>query len=293
MTTCHFRRTHKLMINENTLNTLLKWRTFKTNVHLAANQLKLSDKDAQQELLNELINHRFRKYSASELNKLVMEHDVNLGWAVTYCRLDLVSRHFKQLGKRAQMEHAAELEDVSTGVVKLADDNGNTTEISEFKLQQVVAQFSTDKTRLFVDMTLRYGKTETMAVLKLTNKQYQRKLRNATSYVNKHRSKFDLVTDNKRDRQLYILNSLNELFSTIDQRGDIQGWIDSHVKLVNELLADSEVRYQGAILNHWQTASKSDQYVFVRECIKMQASSQEWIDKSNEAIKKAGISNEA
>ena len=97
------------MINENTLNNLLKWRTFKTNVHLAANQLKLSDKDATQELLNELISHRFKKYTASQLAELVTTHDANLGWAITYGRLDLISKHYKQLGKRAQMEHAAKL----------------------------------------------------------------------------------------------------------------------------------------------------------------------------------------
>lgn len=278
------------MINENALNGLLKWRTFKTNVHLAANQLKLSDLDATQELLNELITHRFKRYSTSQLSELITAHDVNLGWAITYSRLDLVSKHFKSLGKRAQMEHAAELEDVSTGVVRLLDDNGNTTDISEFKLQQVVAQFPTDKTRLFVDMTLRYGKTETMAVLKLTNKQYQRRLRNATSYVNKHRSKFDLVTSTVRDHYLYELNSLNQLDAIINEtrEGNIQDWIDSHIKLVNELLSTSDVRYQGAVLNHWETASKADQYAFIRGCINAQSQAQEWLDQSNEAIKQAG-----
>ncbi|WP_172639839.1 hypothetical protein, partial [Lactiplantibacillus plantarum] len=276
------------MINENTLNSLLKWRTFKTNVHLAANKLKLSDKDATQELLNELVSHRFKRYSTSQLSELIKAHDANLGWSITYGRLDLVSKYYKQLGKRAQMEHAAELEDVSTGVIKLADDNGNTTEISEFKLQQVVSMFPTSKSRLFVDLTLRYGKTETMAVLKLTNKQYQRRLRNATSYVNKHRSKFDLVTDSKRDRQLYVLNSLNELFSIIDKDGNIQEWIDSHIKLTNELLAKSTVRYQGTIVRAFKQASKADQYAFIREAIGAQAKVQLWLDQSNEAIKQAG-----
>ncbi|KEZ14020.1 hypothetical protein Lp90_1602 [Lactiplantibacillus plantarum] len=278
------------MINENTLNTLLKWKTFETNVHLAANQLKISDSDAQQELLNELINHRFNRYTASQLSELVKAHDTNLGWSITYGRLDLVSKHFKSLGKRAEMEHAAELEDVSTGIIKLADDNGNETSISEFKLQQVVSMFPTDKTRLFVDLTLRYGRTECQSVLKLTNKQYQRRLRNATSYVNRNRSKFDLVTSVKRDNVLYVLNSLNELEAIIDETrtGSIQDWINGHIKLVNELLADSDVRFQASILNHWETASKSDQYAFIRQTIKEQAKSQAWIDQSNEAIRQAG-----
>ncbi|PKX64425.1 hypothetical protein [Lactiplantibacillus plantarum] len=276
------------MINENTLNNLLKWRTFKTNVHLAANQLKLSDKDATQELLNELISHRFKKYTASQLAELVTTHDANLGWAITYGRLDLISKHYKQLGKRAQMEHAAELEDVSTGIIKLADDNGNTTCISEFKLQQVVAQFPTNKSRLFVDLTLRYNKLETMAVLKINAKQYQRRLRNVTAYAVKHSDKFSLVTDRERDSRLYTLNSLNSLFSIIDQRGDIQSWVDSHTKLVNELLADSDVHYQGTIIRAFNQASNKDKYSFVRECIKEQAKAQLWLDQSNETIKLLG-----
>ncbi|MCA1344046.1 hypothetical protein [Lactiplantibacillus pentosus] len=277
-------------INDSIIKRLINWRTFKTNVHAVANQLKLSDNDAQQELLSELISHRFNRYTATELLELVTAHDTNLGWAITYARLDLISKHYKQLGKRAQMEHAAELEDVSTGIIKLADDNGKTTEISEFKLQQVVAQFPTGKTRLFVDMTLRYGKLETMAVLKLTNKQYQRRLRNATAYAAKHSDKFSLVTDRVRDRQLYILNSLNELDAIINgtREGSIQDWIDSHTKLVNTLLSESTVHYQGAILNHWETASNKDKYAFVRECISQQNKAQQWLDQSNEAIKEAG-----
>lgn len=277
-------------INDSTIEQLINWRTFQTNQHAVANTLKLSDNDAQQELLDQLIEHRFNKYTATELSELITAHDNNLGWAITYCRLDLVSRHYKQLGKRAQMEHAAKLEDVSTGIIKLADDSGNTTDISEFKLQQVVAQFPTGKTRLFVDMTLRYGKLETMAVLKMSNKQYQRRLRNATSYATKHRSKFDLVTSAVRDRQLYILNSLNELDAIINgtREGHVQDWINDHTKLTNGLLSTSEVHYQGAVLNHWETASKTDQYAFIRECISQQAKAQAWLDKSNEAIKQAG-----
>ncbi|MDO7806439.1 hypothetical protein Q7Q91_15720 [Lactiplantibacillus pentosus] len=282
-------------INDDTIKQLISWRTFQTNQHLVANQLKLSDNDAQQELLDQLIEHRFNKYTATELSELITAHDNNLGWAITYCRLDLVSRHYKQLGKRAQMEHAADLEDVSTGIIKLANDNGDTTEISEFKLQQVVSMFPTDKTRLFVDMTLRYGRLETMAVLKLNKKQYQRRLRNATSYVNRHRSKFDLVTSTVRDRQLYVLNSLNELDAIINEtrEGNIQGWIDNHTKLTNELLSNSTVKYQGTIIRAFNQASRADQYAFIRECISQQTKAQEWINTSNQAIKKAGVSNEA
>lgn len=276
-------------INDDTIMQLINWRTFKTNQHLVANQLKLSDEDSTQELLNELISHRFSRYTVAELSSLIKAHDANLGWSITYGRLDLISKHYKQLGKRAQMEHAAELEDISTGIIKLASDNGDTTEISEFKLQQVVAQFPTDKTRLFVDMTLRYGRLEAQAALKLTNKQYQRRLRNATSYAAKHSDKFSLVTDKERDSRLYILNSLNELFNVIDKEGSIQDWIDGHIKLVNEeLLLTSDVRYQGAVLNHWETASKADQYAFIRQAINAQTKAQEWLDQSNRAIKKAG-----
>lgn len=275
-------------INDDTIKQLIAWRTFKTNVHQAANTLKQSDNDAQQELLNELFSHRFNRYTATELAELIAAHDTNIGWSITYARLDLISKHYKQLGKRAQMEHAAELEDVSTGIIKLADDNGNTTSINEYQLAKVTQQFATQSSRLFCDLLLRYGKTETMIQMGLTNKQFNRKLRNCLAYVAKHSDKFSLVTDRERDRQLYVLNSLNGLFSIIDKAGNIQEWINSHVKLVNELLADSDVRYQGAVLNHWETASKSDQYAFIRECIGAQTKAQQWLDQSNEAIKQAG-----
>ena len=278
------------MINQDNLNRIIQTRTFKTNTHYIANRLVISDADAQELLCTELAEHRLAKYSNDEIASLLDAGDPNLLWKVTYAARDATSKYYRALGKQAEHEYHGQLADIETGVIKLADDNGDKVEdISEFKLQQVVSLFPTDKTRLFVDLTLRYGKTETMAVLKLTNKQYARRLRNATSYVNRHRSKFDLVTDQTRDRQLYILNSLNELFSIIDKEGSIQDWIDGHIKLTNSLLADSEVvRYQGAILNHWDTASKADQYAFIREAIGAQAKAQLWLDQSNEAIKEAG-----
>ncbi|WDQ20416.1 hypothetical protein PTW40_11920 [Lactiplantibacillus plantarum] len=276
------------MINQDNLNRIINTRTFETGTHKIANQLVISDLDARELLCTELVEHRLSKYSNNEIASLLDDKDPNLLWKVSYAAKDVISKHYKQLGKRAQMEHAAELEDVSTGIIKLADDNGNTTDISEFKLQQVVSMFPTTKSKTFVDMTLRYGKTETMAVLKLNSKQYQRRLRNATAYATKHRSKFDLVASQTRNRQLYTLNSLNELFSIIDKEGSIQGWIDSHTKLVNELLSISEVHYQGAVLNHWNTASKADQYAFIRECINAQAKAQDWLERSNEAVKEAG-----
>jgi len=64
-------------INDDTIKQLISWRTFKTNQHAVANTLKLSDNDAQQELLNELISHRFNKYTATELSELITAHDNN------------------------------------------------------------------------------------------------------------------------------------------------------------------------------------------------------------------------
>lgn len=279
------------MINQDNLNRIINTRTFKTNTHNIANQLVISDADARELLSIELAEHRLSKYSNSEIADLLDDKDNNLLWKVTYAARDVVSKHYKQLGKRAEHEYHGQLADIETSVIKLS--NGDKVEdITEYQLAKVVQQFATQSSRLFVDLLLRFGKTETMAQMRLTNKQFNRKLRNCLSYISKHQSKFDLVTDNKRDRQLYVLNSLNGLFSVIDKEDNIQDWIDGHIKLVNELLADSDVRYQGAVLNHWETASKSDQYAFIRECTNAQTKAQQWLDQSNEAIKEAGVSNQ-
>lgn len=282
------------MINEDNLNRIINTRTFKTNTHNIANRLVISDADARELLCTELAEHRLAKYSNSEISSLLDDKDPNLLWKVTYAARDVCSKHYKQLGKQAEHEYHGQLADIETGVIKLA--NGDKVEsINEYQLAKVVQQFATQSSRLFVDLLLRFGKTETMAQMRLTNKQFNRKLRNCLSYISKHQSKFDLVTDNKRDSQLYVLNSLNELDAIINgtRDGSIQTWIDNHSKLVNELLADSEVRYQGVVLNHWKTASKADQYAFIRECIGVQTKAQEWINTSNKAIKEAGVSNEA
>lgn len=275
------------MINQDNLNRIIASRTFKTNTHNIANQLAISDVDAQELLCSELAEHRLAKYNNSEIASLLDARDPNLLWKVTYAAKDVISKHYRALGKQAEHEYHGQLANIETGIIKLA--NGDKVEnINEYQLSKVVQQFATQSSRLFVDLLLRYGKTETMAQMRLTNKQFNRKLRNCLSYVNKHRSKFDLVTDNKRDRQLYILNSLNELFSIIDKDGNIQEWIDSHIKLTNELLANSTVRYQGTIIQAFNQASKSDQYSFVIEAIGAQAKAQLWLDTSNQVIKQTG-----
>lgn len=275
------------MINQDNLNRIIQTRTFATGTHKIANSLSISDLNARELLCTELAEHRLAKYSNDEIASLLDAGDPNLLWKVTYAAKDVITKHYRALGKQAEHEYHGQLADIETGVIKLA--NGDKVEnINEYQLAKTTKVFATRSSRLFVDLLLRYGKTETMAQMRLTNKQFNRKLRNCLSYIAKHRSKFDLVTDNKRDRQLYILNSLNELFSIIDKEGNIQGWIDSHTKLVNELLADSEVRYQGTIIRAFNQASKSDRFAFIRECIGAQAKAQLWLDQSNEAIKQAG-----
>ncbi|MDO7805205.1 hypothetical protein Q7Q91_09455 [Lactiplantibacillus pentosus] len=275
------------MISEDNLNRIINTRTFKTNTHNIANRLVISDLDARSLLCTELAEHRLAKYSNDELASLLDARDPNLNWKLTYAAKDVVSKHYRALGKQAEHEYHGQLADIETGVIKLA--NGDKVEdITEYQLAKVVSQFATQSSRLFVDLLLRFGKTETMAQMKLTNKQFNRKLRNCLSYVAKHSDKFDLVTDSKRDRQLYILNSLNRLFSIIDQRGDIQSWIDGHIKLTNELLADSDVRYQGTIIRAFNQASKADQYAFIRQATSQQTKAQQWINTSNQAIKQVG-----
>ncbi|UTD42275.1 hypothetical protein [Lactiplantibacillus plantarum] len=276
------------MINQDNLNRIIQTRTFKTNTHNIANRLVISDLDARELLCTELAEHRLAKYSNDEIASLLDARDPNLSWKVTYAARDVVSKHYRALGKQAEHEYHGQLANIETGIIKLA--NGDKVEnINEYQLAKVVKQFATQSSRLFCDLLLRYGKTETMAQMRLTRKQFNRKLRNCLSYISKHQSKFDLVTNSRRDHELYILNSLNELFNIIDKEGNIQeGWINGHISLTNELLSISKVHYQGAVLNHWETASNKDKYAFIRCCINEQAKSQQWLDQSNEAIKKAG-----
>lgn len=275
------------MINQDNLNRIINTRTFKTNTHNIANRLVISDLDARELLCTELAEHRLSKYSNDEIASLLDARDPNLSWKVTYAAREVVSKHYRALGKQAEHEYHGQLANIETGIIKLA--NGDKVEnINEYQLAKVVQQFATQSSRLFCDLLLRFGKTETMAQMRLTNKQFNRKLRNCLSYISKHQSKFDLVTNRERDSKLYVLNSLNELFSIIDKEGNIQSWIDNHTKLVNELLSTSEVHYQGTIIRAFNQASKADQYAFIRECISQQAKAQEWLDQSNEAIKQAG-----
>lgn len=277
------------MINQNNLTRITQTRTFKTNTHYIANSLSISDLDARELLCTELAEHRLSKYSNDELASLLDNKDPNLLWKVTYAAKDVVSKHYRALGKQAEHQYLGQLADIETGIIKLA--NGDKVEdITEYDLARVVSKFATKSSRIFCDLLLRFGKVETMAQMRLTNKQFNRKLRNCLSFISRHRSEFDLVTDQARSNQLYVLNSLNELKAIINEtrEGSVQSWIDSHVRLTNSLLANSTVRFQGAVLNHWETASNTDKYAFIREAIGAQAKAQLWLDKSNEMIRQAG-----
>lgn len=151
------------MISENkTVHMLINNRTFKTNLHKLANGLRISDLDAQQELLVELITHKLKHYSDAELQALLLENNVVLNWKITYAARNVFRNNSKKHAKERILKdelitHYAESHTTKLNIDMLVN------ELSEINLKP--------RTKSFILSVFENGKQETQVMFQMNDEQ--------------------------------------------------------------------------------------------------------------------------
>lgn len=273
------------MLSEEAVQKLADMPVFQANCKALAGELRISQADAQQELLLELIEHRLTEWSEEKVTTAIETEAPELGWRVHYAKKDVARR--KHHSDRAEHELVEELgiENSYSGQSVLP-----TSDVEQHKVEQIdsvhqpgqsgvvepdvagaldmaPSMFTNHATQDWVQSLLTNGKQDTMLAFGQSERQFNNKLRNVAAYCNSHRNRSVSYQRQEQAQQqakeLAILDGWNQLMADEDTDDtDIATWIALHRRYVEPLVNKSGIRYQGLVMNAFCRAPNSDKYRF-------------------------------
>lgn len=245
------------MLSEKTIKQLISLPAFLTNCNKLAYMLHMSQRDASQELLIELLDHRLHSWSDKDVTLAIQRDLPSLKWRIKYARKDLVRLSHRD----ATREH--EKAQMLAGMEPQASNEAETLEA----LERLPEMFKNKSTQGWAESVLRVGQRETMVRFNQTHRQFANKLNKVCKYARQHRQPKQPSSNAK---ELHILIQWNDLMADQDTNdNDIQDFIDQHKKYIENIIDDPKVAYQGRLIKDFAHAGK-DKYIFVNLMAKQQ-----------------------
>lgn len=245
---------------------ILQSRTFKTNQHQLANALHLTDTEAKSELLDKVMNGRFRGLDAKEEAYKVRHNDPVSLWKITYAKRDLQAHYFHQLNKQAGVTN--QLKSLATESYSM---DSHEDELDLVSIKEMLPQlFPIAKTRDFIISVLTVGKEETMARLNMTSRAFGQKVKGIQHYATDHRFKFNQVAKQQANQEasseIELLKTMTDLVESEDFEDEQLTELLKEPEFVaeaNELVDCPEIKSQYAIVYQFHLAYQEDKYTFV------------------------------
>lgn len=220
---------------------------FISNSNKLAYQLNISHKDASQELLLELLDHRLRTWTNKEVILAIQRDLPSLKWRIKYAAKD----YYRRVNKLEQQELTK-----SQMLANMESQSTNEAETLE-ALNVLPNLLKNANSRNWCVSLLRFGKLETMMLFNESTKQFDDKLSKTCKYARQHQRN-RLVKDNSKElKVLKEWDTLMDNESTDDN--DIQTFIDQHKEYINEVINSPQVAYQGRLIKGFAHAGK-DRY---------------------------------
>lgn len=252
----------KVMLNEKSINMIVSTPAFIKNANRLSYQLKMSRRDASQELLLELLDHRLRTWTDKDVKEAVIGDLPSLKSRIFYSQKDIVRRKFKD-DKREQ-EKAEMLVNAEPS------DNAQQTEQA---LALIPDLFKNSQTRDWVQSVLKVGKEQTMADFGQTERQFNNKLAKTCKYAVLNRERTRKIMNTKFDdndmRELQTWQEFEQIIAFNPQ--NIQQFISVNRPLFDDLVNDSSIKQQGILLNDFEHALDSDKQSLIKLVEKRQA----------------------
>lgn len=249
------------------INALIQYRTFTSEEHKLANTLRMSDADAQQELLCEALNHRLRGYTDEQLLSAVLSDNQVMSFKLIYARRDILRNHYKAQRRQQEVAHALQMS------IDL-DPKARTRQDVKEALPLVPDLFTNKATRGFVQLVLNQGQAAAMQLLGLDRRQFMAKVRRAERYCQDHRQKIIGLIKGRKDEQMIterdMLQTLHDLLAddgTTDS--DIAIWVDEHKDYCEDACGLAVgIHNQRELLIDFENAQRRDQYRLINwmEC---------------------------
>ncbi|MDE3285513.1 hypothetical protein [Lacticaseibacillus paracasei] len=238
------------MLNEKTIRELVSMPCFISNASKLAYMLHISHRDASQELLLELLEHRLRLWSNKDVTMAIQRDLPSLRWKVKFAAKDYyrrVNRDATREREKAQM------------VAHMETHVSSQSETLE-ALERLPELFNNANTRDWCGSILRFGQKETMVRFNQTQRQFTNKLAKVCKYARQHRQP---KQSNSHTKELELLKEWDSIMSneTTDDN-DIQDFINSHQDYINEVINSPQVAFQGRLIKDFAHAGK-DKFVLV------------------------------
>lgn len=223
---------------------------FISNCNRLAYQLHISHRDASQELLIELLDHRLRTWTNKELTLAIQRDLPSLKWRVKYSAKDYYRRVNKDATREVEKAHM---------VSHMEPQPSNPDEVLE-ALKLLQEMFKNANTRTWAESVLRVGKQETLIQFHQSPRQFANKLNKVCKYARQHRQHNQSSSNAK---ELELLKEWSQLMADPETSDDaVQLFIDQHGAYINEVVDSPLIRYQGKVLKDFAQAGK-DKYILV------------------------------
>lgn len=238
------------MLSEKTIKELVSTPAFLSNASKLAYMLHITrQRDASQELLIELLDHRLRTWSNKDVTMAITKDLPSLKWRIKYARKDLVRKEAKLNSRELTKSQ------MLAGMEPQASNQAETLEA----LSLIPNLFKNANTRDWVESVLRVGQRETMVRFNQTPRQFNCKLNKVCRYARKWQPK----QSNSHEKELHILGQWDDLMNdTGTTDDDVQAFINSHQDYINEVINSPQVAYQVRLIKNLKHAGK-DKYILV------------------------------
>lgn len=237
------------MLSEKTIKEIISTPTFIGNASKLAYMLHISRKDASQELLLELLDHRLRTWSNKDVTMAIAKEAPSLKWRIKYARLDLVRKAVRDVNRELEKAHM---------VAHMTKQKSNQAETLE-ALGRLLDLFKNKATQRWAESVLRVGQRETMVRFNQTPRQFNCKLNKVCRYARQHQQP---KQSNSRTKEHELLKQWDDLMADPDTTDDdVQLFIDQHKEYINEIINSPLVKFQGRLIKNFSHAGK-DKYTF-------------------------------
>ena len=242
------------MLNEKTIKELISTPAFLSNASKLAYELRMSQRDASQELLIELLSHRLRTWTDKYVTLAIQRDLPSLKWRIKYAAKD----YYRRVNKDAARELTK-----SQMLAGMEPHVSNQSEVLE-ALERLPELFKNANTRNWCESILRVGQKETMVRFHQTPRQFGNKLNKVCKYAHSHQQ----PKQSSNTKELKLLKEWDDLMADPDTSDDdVQTFIGQHEEYINEVINSPLVKFQGRLIKNFSHAGK-DKYIFVSLMVK-------------------------
>lgn len=260
--------------SESTVNQIMQSETFQITARALSSQLHISVKDAEQELIIEIVEHRH------SLDDVAQRLNGKQRSEIVFAKKDLVRKQHKQDNAYMKL-FTADADNNDNSITENVEATpARKSAYSDEEIQRaltVIPMAFTNTTAGFINDVLVKGSELTKQQRGLSTSQFNKKLKQtiATAKDGNARKKLNRLLKSDTQLRLEDNQQLAKTFiQMIEQEDTPKGWINNFLQeaLDNKYFDEAfdATKYPGKVVKYWDTpGTRQDCYKFINEVYKL------------------------